>query len=94
MLNAAFVTASFIGLACVIVAIWRKDLYRQAMLGWSLSLLAMGTGQLLLAAGQHSVLSARVFSGALWIVGGALLAGSLLRQGRRPPTCARKDSAP
>jgi membrane-bound ClpP family serine protease len=92
MLEAASVTASVLGLACVVIAIWRKDLYRQAMFGWSLSLFVMGVAQLLLAADHGTRL--RVISGVLWVVAGAVLAASLLTQGRRRPTSSQEDSPP
>jgi hypothetical protein len=92
MLEAASFTASLLGLACVIVAVWRRDLYRQAMFGWCLSLFVMGVATLLLAADHGSRL--RVISGVLWVVTGALLAARLLRQGRRRPTSCPKDSPP
>jgi hypothetical protein len=90
MLDAAFLTVSALGLACVVLALLRKDLYRQGMLSWSLCMLIIGIGQLLRAAQQPSTI--RVFSGVLWVVAAPLMGWSVLRQGRRPPTSSPKDS--
>jgi heme A synthase len=92
MLDAALGTAGFLGLACVVLALWRKDLYRQGMLGWCSSMLIMGIAQLLRAAQQPS--ANRVLSGVLGVVAAALVSWSVLRQGRRPPISSPKDSPP